>query len=175
QGPLNMLVKISQERDEPLFPALIYSSGIIIPYGIVMNLMESEEEGEKSPCRAPSDDVTVGRAEGGREEKPTSRDGKSPSSEKEEESGAKLGLGDFVFYSILIGKATKDSGDWNTILACYVAILVGLAATCILLAVLKKALPALPISLALGLIFYFSTNFLIAPFTNQLIINQLTY
>uniref|UniRef100_A0A5B7C2N3 Presenilin n=1 Tax=Davidia involucrata TaxID=16924 RepID=A0A5B7C2N3_DAVIN len=76
--------------------------------------------------------------------------------------GIKLGLGDFVFYSVLVGRAAMY--DLMTVYACYLAIISGLGCTLILLAVCRHALPALPISIALGIVFYFLTRLLMEPF-----------
>ncbi|KAF9933164.1 hypothetical protein FBU30_006330 [Linnemannia zychae] len=64
--------------------------------------------------------------------------------------GLKLGLGDFVFYSVLIARAAMF--DW------------GMNATIFLLAIYQKALPALPISICFGMLFYFATRFALVPF-----------
>lgn len=78
-------------------------------------------------------------------------------------SGAiKLGLGDFVFYSVLVGRAAMY--DLMTVYACYLAIVAGLGATLVLLAVWKRALPALPISISLGVVFYFLARLIVDPF-----------
>ncbi|AAF99776.1 Presenilin-like protein [Arabidopsis thaliana] len=76
--------------------------------------------------------------------------------------GIKLGLGDFIFYSVLVGRAAMY--DLMTVYACYLAIISGLGCTLILLSVYNRALPALPISIMLGVVFYFLTRLLMEPF-----------
>ncbi|KAJ3125270.1 Presenilin-1 [Nowakowskiella sp. JEL0407] len=86
--------------------------------------------------------------------------------EEEERSGMKLGLGDFVFYSVLISKAAFF--DWITTISCTVGVMTGLNMTIFLLVQYQKALPALPISIAFGLIFYFGMGVLVVPMTLQM-------
>ncbi|MBA0790230.1 hypothetical protein Gohar_014894 [Gossypium harknessii] len=89
-------------------------------------------------------------------------------------SGAiKLGLGDFIFYSVLVGRAAMY--DFMTVYACYLAIVAGLGITLVLLGLYQKALPALPVSIALGVLFYFLTRFLLEVFIVQCSLNLLMF
>eukprot|EP00884_Botryococcus_braunii_P014611 jgi/Botrbrau1/23150/Bobra.0041s0002.1 len=76
--------------------------------------------------------------------------------------GIKLGLGDFIFYSVLVAQAAKY--DLLTVFACYLAVMAGLGLTLLLLMGYQKALPALPISIALGIAFYFTSRVILEPF-----------
>jgi hypothetical protein len=60
--------------------------------------------------------------------------------EEDEDTGVKLGLGDFIFYSVLVGKAATST-DWGIVVGSYVSIICGLAATLFILAILQKPLP----------------------------------
>jgi len=86
--------------------------------------------------------------------------------QSDEDDAIKLGLGDFVFYSVLVSRAALSG--FGTAAACFVAIIMGLVATLVLLAVCERALPALPISIFFGVIFYFCTALLIEPFAEAM-------
>ena len=174
-GPLKLLVELASSRDEEL-PALVYEArptvntrnhaaavGFIVTTAGVSdsetsrielqvvsrdndnnnNENEINDEGERSPLVGRNEEEEGVRRESG-------------------ERGIKLGLGDFVFYSVLVGRASMY--DLMTVYACYLAIISGLGCTLILLSVCRKALPALPISIALGVLFYFLTRLLMEPF-----------
>ncbi|XP_067025181.1 presenilin-2-like [Acropora muricata] len=167
KGPLKILVQTAQERDEPLFPSLIYSSTMMWTIGMADrdNSQDSKEAGVESTNENAGHAVRTLGNHGEEEEQESGNDPQQVA--EEEEKGVKLGLGDFIFYSVLVGKASSYK-DWNTTIACFVAILIGLCLTLLLLAIYKKALPALPISITFGLIFNFATAELVKPFMDSL-------
>ena len=79
----------------------------------------------------------------------------------------RLGLGDFIFYSVLVSKAAQYS--FATFAACMLVVLAGLGGTLILLAVYHHALPALPISILMGIIVYLTTRAFLEPFVEQVL------
>jgi len=86
------------------------------------------------------------------------------------DNSIKLGLGDFIFYSILVSKAALYS--FTTFAACTVVILVGLGMTLFILAIRGQALPALPISIFLGVICYLLTRYAMQPFVEEIFIQD---
>ena len=58
--------------------------------------------------------------------------------------------------------------DWITTFACAIAVLFGLSLTIFLLSIYQKALPALPISIVLGIIFYIISSSMLGSLMNSL-------
>jgi len=94
---------------------------------------------------------------------------KSPEDESSRSTNAEIniGLGDFVFYSLLIAMNSRSDNLYAT-LAALVAVSVGILATLLILAVTRRALPALPISISLGLIITLICNLTVPQFSNRL-------
>ncbi|XP_019881318.2 presenilin homolog [Aethina tumida] len=179
KGPLRILVETAQERNEQIFPALIYSSTYMYAYTAMAT---GDDSSTITTSRSSSDHGftqdwienhanRVAQRQLEVHDVPSGQPRTQIHQQDEEERGVKLGLGDFIFYSVLVGKASSY-GDWNTTLACFVAILIGLCLTLLLLAIFKKALPALPISITFGLIFYFATKEIVSPFADSLASEQ---
>lgn len=62
----------------------------------------------------------------------------------------------------------KAMYDWITTVCCTIAVLTGLTTTIFLLAIYQKALPALPISIAFGMLYYFVAKTVLVPYVAAL-------
>ena len=88
----------------------------------------------------------------------------------DDDSTIKLGLGDFIFYSVLVSKAAQYS--FTTFAACLLVVLTGLAATLVILAIKGKALPALPISIFLGVVTFLWTKTFVQPWIYSMLMSS---
>lgn len=86
--------------------------------------------------------------------------------DEEIDNNIKLGLGDFIFYSVLVSKATERG--FAPFVACFLCILQGLGGTLVLLAVYHKALPALPSSIFLSVAMFVLAVFVITPWIEDM-------
>ena len=80
--------------------------------------------------------------------------------------GIKLGLGDFVFYSVLVSTAFASHVAAGA--ACFVATLLGLGGTFLLLAAQRRALPALPLSILAGVAAFVLVEYAALPLVADL-------
>jgi presenilin 1 len=177
-GPLRILLELASTRDDEV-PSLYYEARPTVSQSSDLNLLVAgvsdsgsvelqtltsinvqndeievlgEEERETTPLVSPSPFVEI----------LNTREVTEDSDLGYGTRGINLGVGDFVFYSVLVGRAAMY--DLMTVYACYLAIISGLGCTLILLSVFRHPLPALPISIALGFMFYFLTRLLMEPF-----------
>ncbi|XP_078445102.1 presenilin-1 [Wolffia australiana] len=164
-GPLKLLVELASSREEEL-PALVYEARPRVSASV--ELQPAARVSAIEVVNLEAEIVESSRSEFEIEQILEERSPlvRSPGVEQSEivetTRGIKLGLGDFVFYSVLVGRAALY--DLMTVYACYLAVISGLGCTLVLLSVCRRALPALPISITLGVIFYFLTRLLMEPF-----------
>lgn len=178
-GPLRLLVEMAISRDEDI-PALVYEARPVIrdDSRLVQRRVWRDRRSSQNDDDLENNEVVnvVVRAEEEEQRSeisvPLIERSRPESSETFLEgiglgsSGAiKLGLGDFIFYSVLVGRAAMY--DLMTVYACYLAIIAGLGVTLMLLSVYQKALPALPVSIMLGVVFYFLARLFLEVFVVQ--------
>jgi len=191
-GPLRKIVELSQEREEAI-PALVYEARGGSRVGDVgrrrrRTKSSGDEQQQKGDDGAsldgdlepldgdlePENDEVGERTSllGGKGSKKETAsilerfgdddDDDDDDDKRDLPDGIKLGLGDFIFYSVLVGRSAMQS--LFCAVFCYVAVISGLIITLAGLAVHKAALPALPVSIALGVITFVSIKFLVEPF-----------
>jgi len=171
RGPLKVLVETAQQRQEPI-PALLYNASVFIM--MTQGPDQTNEKNDKKEIKKHDEIKVEDKKEDEIRVEEKKKEDKKPADDEDEDipkrHGIKLGLGDFVFYSVLIGRAALL--DMIAVFTCFVGIVTGLFCTLILLAIFRKALPALPISIGLGIIFYVATKYLLLPFVIVLGANQ---
>ena len=191
-GPLRKIVELSQEREEAI-PALVYEARGGSGVGDVgRRRRRTKSSGDKQQQKGddgasldgdlepldgdlePENDEVGERTSllGGKGSKKETAsilerfgdddDDDDDDDKRDLPDGIKLGLGDFIFYSVLVGRSAMQS--LFCAVFCYVAVISGLIITLAGLAVHKAALPALPVSIALGVITFVSIKFLVEPF-----------
>ncbi|KAK4513474.1 uncharacterized protein ATC70_005475 [Mucor velutinosus] len=188
-GPLRLLITMAEERQENI-PALVYSAGMasldtendfIGGYRTQESNHASKSQSKWLPFtnankgyrplhndesdETPTSSIalsTFGQSRDVERQSITEAGEVEDEEEEEDEMNAiKLGLGDFIFYSVLVGKAAKT--DSVTLCLCIIAILTGLSLTILILTLNRRALPALPISILFGCITYAIAYYMTSP------------
>lgn len=175
-GPLNLIINLAEREGVVDMPGLVYSTDVTRNEDKSLQQKQVvQEEITSTNITAKEVDSDLQTAEKDLPaEKKIEQVAEDIRREEEEEfeRGVRLGLGDFIFYGVLIGKASCER-DWVVTLSCYVSILVGLSVTLLLLATLKKPLPALPVSISLGLVSFSLSLYYGAPFSERLAVEQI--
>uniref|UniRef100_A0A0K0G2F6 Presenilin n=1 Tax=Strongyloides venezuelensis TaxID=75913 RepID=A0A0K0G2F6_STRVS len=181
KGPLNILVNTAQKRNEELFSALVYScmahTEIVKSDDNkkIVNNNKKDEDKEKIDNNIKDEDkkmVDNNKKDKDKNETNNKEKVVEDNSEEEENENAKLGMGDFVFYTLLILHVYRYR-DPISLVNCFTSILTGLTMTIFILVYFKRALPALPISIFSSIIFFFGTYYLGSPFYQEMSNNNI--
>lgn len=164
-GPLNLLIDMAEREGVVDMPGLLYNTDSTFKQPEDQEAITPiQEDGKLSKNLITSGNSNVNSGE--------SKERKRRKSI--EDKGVNMGLGDFIFYSILIGMTVKGrrSEDFYSTVAALNGVIVGLVLTLGILAATRRALPALPISIALGLMMAASTYYLVPGWYNLLATKQ---
>ncbi|KPI88513.1 putative presenilin-like aspartic peptidase [Leptomonas seymouri] len=147
QGPLHRLIKVAYDRNEPI-PGLIYDSS--------HKVAPLSRQDESQPPAAPAAAAVAGP--------PVEAATESVESVVWHAPPFKLGLGDFVFYSLLVGRASLSGFvPWTF---CLISVLSGMVGTLLSLLLFRRsvrALPALPCSIFLSIAVFVLCVLLVNP------------
>ncbi|EGT32656.1 CBN-HOP-1 protein [Caenorhabditis brenneri] len=162
-GPLKLLLKTARKRGDEHFPATLYttSSYVDTPATMRSNNTEMTEFPSSSNPELQSLVTTPEVAQRTREI-------------REVEGKIRLGMGDFVFYSLMLGN-TVQTCPMTTSVACFVSNLVGLTITIPVVSLSQSPLPALPFPLAMAAMFYFSSHIALTPFIDLFTLKLLLF
>lgn len=173
-GPLSLLLDMAEKEGVVDMPGLIYSTDIP-PQDIEKKVKTSESIGGESSDKKNTQSQQTDRQSGpGKKlDKVSGQQSNEPSTAESrgiEKRGIQIGLGDFIFYSLLIGLTSRgiEHKDFYTTLASWLTILIGLVITLMILALKRRAVPALPVSIGLALLIVPLTEYLGANFANEL-------
>ncbi|PIC51471.1 hypothetical protein B9Z55_001974 [Caenorhabditis nigoni] len=159
-GPLKMLVETASRRGDNNFPAILYNSSSYVetpetPDTTRSHSTQLTEFSNSSNANLLQSDSLLTTPVLPRRTREV----------REVEGTIRLGMGDFVFYSLMLGNAAQTS-PLTTVLACFLSNLVGLTITLPVVSLSQTALPALPFPLLIAALFYFSSHVALTPFTN---------
>lgn len=163
-GPLKLLLKTAHRRGDGHFPATLYttSSNVDTPATIRSNNTEMAEF--SSFCNAELQSLVAAPEVPRRKQREV----------QEVEGEIRLGMGDFVFYSLMLGN-TVQTCPMTTTVACFLSNLIGLTITLPVVTLSQSALPALPFPLAIAAMFYFSSHIALTPFIDLCTVQLLLF
>ncbi|CCW63173.1 unnamed protein product [Phytomonas sp. EM1] len=147
-GPLKLLLEAAETQNEPI-PGFIYDSSRTLRPVVTF------QEQQPIPVDSDTKRIPPPRQEGSNQKLPLV-------AYLKHSSPFKLGLGDFIFYALLVGRAAMSG--FLPFFFCLVTILSGMIATLVSLFVFRDllhALPALPISIFLATAVYFITEYIV--------------
>jgi hypothetical protein len=171
-GPLYLLINLFQKRQLELPPMMIYTTGLWFKNqnmntdDLIRRKIFFTSEQYSSLNLLFLSNKTLNYLS---KDKNLNASSNQSISKKRPTRKSMLGLGDFIFYSILLAKTVFTSHcNLFAIIIVYLCIIMGMLGTTIILILLHRPLPALPISLLIGLVVFFHYNHIGNQFADAL-------